>query len=197
MNQIQREFYLNKDVVRLSERLLGKVLCTRIDDKLTKGIICETEAYAGAVDKASHAYGNKRTKRTETLFKKGGISYVYLSYGIHHLFNIVSNEIDIPHAVLIRGIIPFLGKEAIFNRRNNRNLDLNCCIGPGKMSQALGINVKHNDISLNSDIIWLEDHQFQPKQQSIIISKRIGIDYAEEDADLPYRFECYNFDNLP
>jgi DNA-3-methyladenine glycosylase len=91
MKKLTDSFYTNSDVVRLAQKLLGKVLCTCFDESLTSGIICETEAYAGTTDKASHAYGNRRTKRTETLYLKGGHAYVYLCYGMHHLFNVVSN----------------------------------------------------------------------------------------------------------
>src|SRR5690349_17324323 len=100
--KLSREFYLREDVVRISKELLGKYLFTFIDGKLTGGIITETEAYKAPEDKASHAYGGRRTERTEIFYSEGGVSYVYLCYGIHHLFNVVTNQKDIPHAILIR-----------------------------------------------------------------------------------------------
>jgi len=187
------EFYLQKDAVALSEQLLGKVLCTKINGTLTSGIICETEAYAGIEDKASHAYGDRRTARTETMYQEGGISYVYLCYGIHHLFNVVCNLKDIPHAVLIRGILPLQGVRTILERRGKRILNTQSCIGPGKMSQALGISIELNGVSLTGNKVWIEDLGLTPEPEQIIVSKRIGIDYAEEDANLPYRFEAFNF----
>lgn len=187
------EFYLQKDAVALSEQLLGKVLCTKINGTLTSGIICETEAYAGIEDKASHAYGDRRTARTETMYQEGGISYVYLCYGIHHLFNVVCNLKDIPHAVLIRGILPLQGVRTILERRGKRILNTQSCIGPGKMSQALGISIELNGVSLTGNKVWIEDLGLTPEPEQIIVSKRIGIDYAEEDANLPYRIEAFNF----
>ena len=115
--KLKRSFYLNEDVVRLSRDLLGKVLCTKIQGKYTSGIITETEAYAGVIDRASHAYNNRRTKRTEIMYHKGGVAYVYLCYGIHNLFNVVTNVEGIPHAILIRGIEPFDGIKHILMRR--------------------------------------------------------------------------------
>lgn len=193
MKKLPTEYFLNNDVVALARDLLGKVLCTQIKGKFTTGIICETEAYEGITDKASHAYGGRRTQRTETLYSKGGISYVYLCYGIHHLFNVVSNEENIPHAVLIRGIVPLEGKEHILARRKLKKFQKNSCIGPGKVSQALGITTQHNGLSLQEDNIWLEDRNLIPSTNKIISSKRIGIDYAEEDAELLYRYECFDF----
>ena len=106
MKKLSVEFYSREDVVLISKELIGKVLCTNVKGVVTKGIITETEAYAGATDKASHAYGNKRTLRTEIMFGPPGRSYVYLCYGVHSLFNVVTNQKNVPHAVLIRGIYP-------------------------------------------------------------------------------------------
>lgn len=187
--RIPTSFFLQKDVVSLSKQLIGKVLCSNIDGEYASGIITETEAYNGVIDKASHAYNNRRTSRTEVMYSKGGVSYVYLCYGIHYLFNVVSNETDIPHAVLIRGILPLEGITIIQQRRNLKRWDKKACIGPGKVSQALGINKTHNAISLNEDIIWLEDRKIKVLENEIIAGPRVGVDYAEEDALLPYRFQ--------
>ena len=188
MSKIPLEFYLQEDVVKLSQQLLGKLICTKIDGTVCKAIITETEAYAGKEDKASHAYGGRRTKRTEIMYAKGGISYVYLCYGIHFLFNIVSNQIDIPHAVLIRAIHPLVGSKEMLERRKLKVQTDSSFNGPAKVTQALGIRLDHNGIQLNSNSIWLEDHTIQVEEEEIESGPRIGIDYAEEDAYLPYRF---------
>ena len=106
---IEKEFYLRNDVVQIAEDLLGKVLITKINGKLTAGKIVETEAYRGTTDRASHAYPNRKTKRNRIMFDEGGKAYVYLIYGIHYLFNIVTNKAHIPDAVLIRSIEPVTG----------------------------------------------------------------------------------------
>ncbi len=181
-------YYLNEDVVFLAKDLIGKVLCTSIEGEYTSGIITETEAYAGVNDKASHAYGNRFTERTKTMYEQGGISYVYLCYGIHHLFNVVSNTEGVPHAILIRGIQALEGIKIIKKRRNLNQLNFKSCIGPGKASQALRISTKYNASSLLSDQIWIEDRAIEINDNDIKCGPRIGIDYAEEDALLPYRF---------
>ena len=155
--KIPLSFYIRDDVVEIAQELIGKYLFTMIDGKLTGGIISETEAYAGITDKASHAYGNRKTKRTEIMFRKGGIAYVYLCYGIHSLFNIVTNIENVPHAVLIRGIFPLYGSDVILRRTNKEKLITKITDGPGKVSKALGINYKHSGSSLLEDKIWLED----------------------------------------
>jgi len=186
--KIEKEFYLTNDVVSVSRQLLGKVLCTQFDGKITKGIIVETEAYAGETDKASHAYGGRRTARTEIMYAEGGTAYVYLCYGIHSLFNVVTNQKDIPHAVLIRGIKPLEGIELMQERTGKAKLKKSDGIGPGKVSKLLGIHVSHTGLSLLNNEIWLEDHHIKIPTSEITIDKRVGIDYAQEDAQLPYRF---------
>lgn len=189
---LKAAYYLNKDVVFLAKDLIGKTLCTRIGGKLTCGIITETEAYAGVTDRASHAYGGRRTNRTETMYSKGGMSYVYLCYGIHRLFNIVTNDKDIPHAILIRAIYPTKGIDEIVKRRGLK-FTTNLCVGPGKVSQALGIDLLHNNLSLTGKEIWLQDDKVKIKENDIQVGPRIGIDYAGEDAKLPYRFFTTNY----
>lgn len=190
--KLKSTFYTQHDVVSVSKQLLGKVLCTQIAGEYTSGIICETEAYAGVNDKASHAYGGRRTQRTETMYARGGVAYVYLCYGIHYLFNVVTNEEEIPHAVLIRGIQPLEGIDTMLKRRNKTKLTKDICIGPGKLSQSLGISKAQNAIDLLENEIWIEDRKIEVDADLIKTSKRIGIDYAEADALLPYRFE-YDF----
>lgn len=181
-------YYQNTNVIEIARDLLGKTLATRIDNKLTAGIITETEAYAGVTDKASHSFGGRRTQRTETMYSEGGVSYVYLCYGIHHLFNIVTNKKDVPDAVLIRAIYPVKGIEEILKRRKAVKLTTALCTGPGKVSSALGINKLHNNLSLTGKKIWLEDSGITIKPKDIHAGPRIGVDYAGEDALLPYRF---------
>jgi DNA-3-methyladenine glycosylase len=186
--KLPESFYRDKDVVKLAKQLLGKVLCTFIDKQYTSGIITETEAYEGIIDKASHAYNNRRTARTEVMFGKGGNSYVYLCYGIHHLFNVVTNEEDHPHAVLVRAIEPLEGLDIILKRRKKPKLTKDLTVGPGKVSEALGIHTKHTGLPLTGDAIWIEDHGIVVKENEIIAGPRVGVDYAGDHALWPYRF---------
>ena len=186
--KLAAEFFLRDDVVKISRELLGKVLCTRIDGQLTQAIITETEAYAGITDKASHAYGDRRTKRTETMYQSGGIAYVYLCYGIHHLFNVVTNVKDIPHAVLIRAGRPLVGIDTMRMRRNKMQPVRDLLGGPGSVAQALGITTLLTGISLLEEQIWIEDQQIEVPDSKISVGPRIGVDYAAEDALRPYRF---------
>jgi DNA-3-methyladenine glycosylase len=186
--KLKKKYYSEPDVVKLAKDLLGKVLVTKNGNTITSGIITETEAYNGIVDKASHAYGDRRTDRTEIMYKEGGTSYVYLCYGIHYLFNVVTNMKDTPHAILIRAIQPLDGKEIIIRRRGLAKADKKLCVGPGKVTQALGIDKKHNGLDLTGDKIWIEDRGFKVNKKDILVGPRIGVDYAGEDASLPYRF---------
>lgn len=181
-------FYQNDDVLFIAESLIGKTLHTFIDGKLTGGIIAETEAYAGIIDKASHAYGERRTQRTEVMYSEGGISYVYFSYGMHHLFNVVTAAKGIPHAVLIRGMIPVKGIDVQLKRRKIRQPLTVLTNGPAKVCQALGIDLKINGTSLLGNTIWIEGSNEKVKKEEIITGPRVGVGYAEEDAQLPYRF---------
>ena len=186
--KVSPEFYVREDVVQISRELLGKVLCTKLDGQVTKAIITETEAYAGVTDKASHAYGGRRTLRTEPLYEHGGIAYVYLCYGIHHLFNVVTNTTGTPHAVLIRAGSAFEGDELMRIRRNKQDGDKSLLKGPGSLSQALGITTELTGTSLMADQVWIEDHRISVAGEEIVTGPRVGIDYAEEDAARPYRF---------
>ncbi len=187
MDKLNRAFYLGADVTGIARQLIGKKLCTKINHLFTSGIITETEAYAGTVDKASHAFGNKLTNRTKTMYENGGICYVYLCYGIHHLFNVVTHQKGIPHAVLIRAIKPIDGIETMLMRRGKTKLDKTLTSGPGAMSKALGINTSLNGTSLMGDRIWIETGQ-DIDNQSIVATTRIGVGYAQEHAEWPYRF---------
>lgn len=191
MAQIPLSYYQNDDVVFLAQDLLGKLLVTQIDNKLTAGIITETEAYRGLDDKAAHSYNNKRTARTEIIYARGGVSYVYLCYGIHKLFNIVIGAENVANAILIRAIEPIKGIEHMLERRNKTKLNKSLSSGPGTMSQALGITMGHNAQSLNGPNIWLE-HFKEIAKEDVISTIRIGVDYANEDALLPWRFYIKN-----
>jgi DNA-3-methyladenine glycosylase len=186
MSKLPRSFYLGGDVVAIARDLLGKVLVTRFDGTTTAGIICETEAYAGAGDRASHAYAGRRTRRNEVMYTEGGTAYVYLCYGIHHLFNVVTSPTDIPHAVLIRAIHPIDGIDLMRERRGTgARLSTS---GPGTLTQALGIRTSHNGTDLLSDTIYMEDRSIVVPSGAVITGPRIGVDYAGADALLPYRF---------
>lgn len=182
------EFYLRNDVVAISRELLGKVLCTNINGVRTEAIITETEAYAGIADKASHAYGDRRTKRTEPMYGPGGTAYVYLCYGIHHLFNVVTNDEGVPHAVLVRAGKPVEGLDEILLRRNRTKVDKTLMGGPGTVSQALGIKTDMTGTSLRGRRIWIEDRGMTVLDKDISVGPRVGVDYAQEDAARPYRF---------
>ena len=183
--KIPLNFFFNNDVINTSKLLIGKILVSDINNQRTSGMITEVEAYLGANDKASHAYNNKRTLRTEPMFSKGGIVYIYLCYGIHNLINIVVGEKNFPYAILIRSINPLDGIKTMMNRRK---LKKNLTNGPGKLTNALGITTEHNSTSLDSNKIWIEDHDILIDKKDILSSPRIGVDYAGEDAKLPYRF---------
>src|SRR5580658_8234506 len=138
--KLPESYYHSNNVVALSKDLLGKYLFTCIDGITTGGYIVETEAYNGIVDKASHAYGNRQTPRTQTMFQQGGIAYVYLCYGIHEMFNIVTSVEGQPHAILIRAIQPTEGLDIMLQRRNMLAVKPNITMGPGSLAQALGIS---------------------------------------------------------
>lgn len=186
--KIPKSYYQSEDVVGIARDLIGKEIHTYFNGSQCAGMIIETEAYAGENDKASHAYGGRRTKRTSTMYLNGGKSYVYLCYGIHHLFNVVTGPKNVPHAVLIRGIKPLQGIDMMEKRRKLNSTISNFSNGPGTLSTALGIKTIHNNLDLTSDTIWLEDSAIIVKESEIQSGPRIGIDYAGEDALLPYRF---------
>jgi DNA-3-methyladenine glycosylase len=187
--RLSKNFYGDKDVVKIARQLLGKFLYTNLDGIFTGGIITETEAYNGIIDRASHSFGGRRTARTEIMYSEGGTAYVYLCYGIHSLFNVVTNKKDVPHAVLIRALYPVTGIEQMRIRRNNSNLSLDkLCVGPGTVSQALGIHYSDTGKSLAGNEIWIEDKKLKIPEEKIIIGPRVGVDYAGKDALLPYRF---------
>lgn len=175
-------FYERDDVVLIAQELLGKVLFSRMDGVLTGGIITETEAYRGPTDRACHAYNNRKTPRTQVMFENGGVAYVYLCYGMHYLFNVVTAKPGMPHAVLIRSLKPTHGLETMRLRRRNKNP---LTKGPGALCQALGITKEHYGYSLTQEPLWIEEGVHV---DNIHATKRIGVDYAGKDADLLWRF---------
>lgn len=188
MSKLTHSFYQKQDVVSLAKQLLGKQLFTQIDGVLTGGTIVETEAYNGVIDKASHAYNGRYTPRTATMYQSGGVSYVYLCYGIHHLFNVVTGSEGTPHAVLIRGIEPVVGLEQMLVRRGMEKFANRVTAGPGALAKALGIDKNLNAKDLLGDEIWIEDNGVLFKGEDIVSSPRVGVDYAEDHALLPWRF---------
>ena len=186
MRKLPRSFYLGGDVVAIARDLLGKAIVRNFEGGVAAGIIAETEAYAGAGDRASHAYAGRRTRRNEVMYAEGGTAYVYLCYGIHHLFNVVTSSADIPHAVLIRAILPVEGLDLMRERRGGASrLSTG---GPGTLTQALGIRTVHNGTDLLGDAIHIEDRSIALPSEAMITGPRIGVDYAGADALLPYRF---------
>lgn len=180
------EFYLDKNVVKIARSLLGKILFTKIDGIVTAGRIVETEAYSWK-ERGCHAFKGK-TNRNGVMFEQGGVAYVFLCYGIHHLFNIVTNHEGVADAVLIRALEPVVGIETMKERRGKIANEFQLTSGPGKLSKALGIDRNVNGKSLFQNEVWLEGDGASISNNKIITSKRIGIDYAGEDALLPWRF---------
>jgi len=181
MHKLNADFYLRDEVDLIAKELLGKVLVVQSGKKKLSARIVETEAYAGVIDAASHAFKNKRTERTETMYMKGGAAYVYLCYGMHNLFNIVTNKKEIPHAVLVRAVEPLFEVSTL--TKKNKRLPGS---GPALVTKLLGINKSHNGISLQKNKIYIADDGY--RTQSIAVSPRIGVDYAGSAAKWLYRF---------
>lgn len=200
MATLHPDFFLDADVERTSRNLLGKHLFTllpldgtrspnsRKNRVVTGGIIVETEAYAGVEDRASHAYGNRRTRRTETMYCRGGVAYVYLCYGVHSLLNVVTAEAGVPHAVLIRAILPTCGIRHMLARRGLSRVGLRLGNGPGSLTSALGIDVSLDGADLTGNTIWIEDHGIETCKRDIVAAPRVGVDYAGPHAGLHRRF---------
>ena len=182
--KLTNSFYQGGNVQNIAKQLLGKVIVTRINKILTSGIIVETEAYSFK-ERGCHAYNNLRTPRTEIMFQNGGVAYVYLCYGIHHLFNIVTNRADKAEAVLLRAVEPVDGEATMIKRSKSKN---RITSGPGKLTKALGIDRSFNGKQLTYDEVWLEDRGIKIAKKRIVSTKRVGIDYAAEDADLLWRY---------
>lgn len=189
MRKLAIDFYQRPNVLQIAKELLGKILVTKWDGIETSGRIVEVEAYNGVNDKASHSAGGRRTNRNEVMYGKGGVAYVYLCYGIHHLFNVVTNEQETPHAILIRAIDPIEGIDVMLERTGKEKLDNTLTKGPGNVSKALGISFKrHSGHSLFSKDLFIAEDDFVVSRKDVMASPRIGVGYAGEDASLPYRF---------
>ncbi len=187
---LKKTYFQSEDVVSIAKDLLGKILLTEINGIITSGIIVETEAYKAPEDKASHAFNNRRTERTKTMFLPGGHAYIYLCYGIHEMFNVVTAQNGIPHAVLIRAIEPIEGIDEMLRRKKMSTLQPNLTKGPGSLSKALGISRNLNACKLydKKSSIRLYDENIRFNKSRIGSSKRIGVSYAEESADWLFRF---------
>jgi DNA-3-methyladenine glycosylase len=187
MKKLPLSFYLRDDVVQIAKELLGKVLVTNWNGTTTSGRIVETEAYAGTIDKASHASKGK-TPRTTVMFEAGGTAYVYLCYGIHQMFNIVTNAAGTPHAILIRAIEPLQGVEVMLERTGKKKQDTTLTRGPGNVGRAMGFHTSQCGWSLQSNELYIAEDDFAVTEAMVGASPRIGVDYAGEDALLHYRF---------
>lgn len=209
MIKLGAEFY-RTDGLRLAESLLGKTLVHRTEAGEMHGIITETEAYMGVLDRASHAYGGRRTERTETMYMVGGHAYVYLIYGIYSCMNVTANAADVPEAVLIRAVYPTVGRDLFLEnyRMRGRRRDLpnaasemsdadiyKLANGPGKLCVSMDIDRRHDKRSMMGDALFLIDEGYVPKK--IIRAPRIGIDYAGEDKDKPWRFTAASRRGVP
>lgn len=190
MPVIPDSFYSRTDVVQVAKDLLGKYLVTHFDGRVAAGKIVETEAYRAPDDRACHAFGNRRTARTEVMFAGGGRAYVYLCYGIHHLFNVVTGPAGMAHAVLVRAVEPVENVELMLARRGMDKLHPKLSAGPGALTQALGIHTSQSGLSLLDPTgpLWLEDRGEVILEENIIASPRVGVAYAGECAAWPWRF---------
>ncbi|MFN3840277.1 MAG: DNA-3-methyladenine glycosylase [Cyclobacteriaceae bacterium] len=184
--KLPESFYKRNNVVAIARELLGKQLVTRIGKKLTSGLIVETEAYSWK-ERGCHAYKGRRTQRNEIMFASGGHAYVYLCYGVHNLFNVVTNQSGIADAVLIRAIEPLAGLPIMQQRRGFPVNPFHLTSGPGKLSVALGIDRAFNGKHLTGNDVWIEKGENIP-QRMIEAGTRIGVEYAGKDAKLPWRF---------
>jgi DNA-3-methyladenine glycosylase len=185
--KLSEDFFLGPNVVKIAQNLLGKALFTQIDGVVTGGIIVETEAYSWK-EKGCHAYNARRTDRNAIMFEAGGYAYVYLCYGIHNLFNVVTNTPGVADAVLVRALEPLVGIDEMKRRRGPLTNSFHLTSGPGKLTRALGIDRSFNGKYLLDNEVWIEDVGKKISKRDIEASARIGIDYAGDDALLPWRF---------
>jgi DNA-3-methyladenine glycosylase len=188
MKKLPAEFYDREDVVQIARDLLGKILITKFEGIITSGIIVETEAYIGLTDRASHSYNGKRTARNEYMYAAAGTTYVYICYGMHHLFNVVTNKKNIPDAVLIRAVEPVKGIDTMLKRTGKLKLDNTLTKGPGNVGKALGISKNHSGLYLPGNTIFIADNNIIFTEDDIGASKRIGVEGAGVAALYPYRF---------
>lgn len=188
MNKLPQSFYDRKNVISIARELLGKIVVTEFDGSITSGKIVETEAYVALTDKASHSFAGRRTNRNEHMYAAPATAYVYICYGMHQMFNIVTNQKDIPDAILVRAIEPLQGVDTMLHRTGKLKADFTLTKGPGNVGKALGINKKHSGLHLLDDTIYILDEGTVFSEEEIGISKRIGVESAGPDGLLPYRF---------
>ena len=188
MKKLPIQFYKRTDVLLIAKELIGKIVVTKFNGHTTNGRIVETEAYIGLTDRASHSFGGRRTERNEQMYSAAGTAYVYICYGMHHLFNVVSNAANVPDAVLIRAVEPISGIDIMLKRTGKPKLDNTLTKGPGNVAKALGISKVHSGINLLKDEIYIADDRYKITETAIGISRRIGVESSGDAALLPYRF---------
>jgi DNA-3-methyladenine glycosylase len=188
MKKLPVQFYERPDVLLIARELIGKIIVTNFNGSITAARIVETEAYVGLTDRASHSYAGKRTARNQHMYASGGTAYVYICYGMHHLFNVVTNAKEIPDAVLIRAVDPVTGIDDMLKRTGKIKFDRSLTKGPGNAAKALGILKQHSGIDLLKDEIYIADDGFTVTENLIGISRRIGIENTADAVQKPYRF---------
>jgi DNA-3-methyladenine glycosylase len=189
--RLNRDFF-NRDTKFVAKELLGKYLIRKSKEDDIIGKIIEVEAYLGISDKACHSYDSKSTERTKVMYEEPGTLYVYFVYGMYHCLNVITEPKGIPCAILIRQLYPIRGVELM---KRNRKVKIgknfkNLCDGPGKLCMAMDITKENfngsDSCAIDSKLYFTEGEQVEDKE--IILNKRIGIDYAEEDKDRLLRF---------
>jgi DNA-3-methyladenine glycosylase len=188
MKKLPAEFYDRPAVVSIAKELIGKIIVTKFDNVVTSGRIVETEAYIGLTDRASHSFGGRRTARNEHMYATPGTAYVYICYGMHHLFNVVTNKKDIPDAVLIRALEPIKGIDQMIRRTGKKTFDHTLTKGPGNAAKALGISKNHSGLNLLKHEIFIADDGYGIEKKLIGTSRRIGVESAGAAAQYPFRF---------
>ncbi|HYK76451.1 MAG TPA: DNA-3-methyladenine glycosylase [Daejeonella sp.] len=186
--KLPHSFYQRNDAVLIARELLGKYVFTKVDGKLTGGIIVETEAYQGPEDRGSHAFNHRRTPRNEVMYQAGGVAYMYICYGIHDMLNVVTGMHGVSHAILIRAVEPVEGLGTMRERRKIYHQDHRLCQGPGSLAKALGLSKAHNGYDLQSDLVWLEDREHAIEEKQIIASARVGMNFEGPYKTIPWRF---------
>ena len=184
MNKLPFDAY-QTDGITLAKRLLGCKLVHRTPEGVAAGIIVETEAYMGLTDDAAHSYRGNPDGRVNVQYGPGGFAYIYLIYGMHSCMNVVANAPGIPEAVLIRALEPIDGLELMYSRRPKAKKDAQLCSGPGKLCAALAITRDQYGLDLTGDTLWIEDRETAPQ---MVASPRIGVEYAKECGQHPWRF---------
>jgi len=188
MSKLPAEFYYRQDVVSIARELIGKFVFSNIDGHISGGMIVETEAYRGPDDRGSHAYNGRRTPRNEIMYARGGLVYMYICYGIHDMFNIVTAGEGTSHAILIRAIQPVEGLDIMRERRGIYDQDWRLCQGPGALAKALGLAIIHNGTDLTGNEIWLEDRKTVIDPVNIMASARVGMNFEGPYKTIPWRF---------